>query len=171
LNGHLPIVASGLRIAGWIIGAPSFLLTLYLGGGLFGFRQAPPTDVSAPLDIKTYGLIALLDNGVRGIARMFEFFACAAAWILTALTLVSLTSTLIGAMLYLVGRGVAHHATWARILAILIFLGLLPLALGSLSVLPRLLLPVGWLLVGAALYSLWVLVWRFNQVVNELTPR
>jgi hypothetical protein len=162
LNGHLPIVALGLRIAGWIIGAPSFLLTLYLGGGLFGFRQAPPTDVSAPLDIKTYGLIALLDNGARGIARMFEFFAGAATWILTALTLVSLTSTLVGVILYLAGRGVAHHATWARIFAILIFLALLPVALGALSVLPRLLLPVGWLLIGSALYSLWVLVWRFN---------
>jgi hypothetical protein len=162
LNGHLPIVAWGLRIVGLVIGAPSFLLTVYLGGGVFGFRQAPPTDVSAPLDIKTYGLIALLDNGVRGVAKMFEFFAGAAAWILTALTLVSLTSTLAGLILYLAGRGVAHHAAWARILAILIFLALLPVALGALSVLPRLLLPVGWLLVGAALYSLWVLVWRFS---------
>ena len=162
MNGHLPIVALGLRIAGWIIGAPSFLLTLYLGGGLFGFRQAPPTDVSAPLDIKTYGLIALLENGVRGLVKMFEFFAGAATWILTALTIASLTSTLVGVMLYLAGRGVAHHATWARILAILIFLGLLPVALCALSVLPRPLLPIGWLLIGAALYSLWVLVWRFN---------
>ena len=162
MNGHLPIVAWGLRIVGLVIGAPSFLLTLYLSGGVFGLRQAPPTDASAPLDIQTYGLIALLDNGVRGIAKMFEFFAGAATWILTALTIAALTSTLVGVILYLAGRGVAHHATWARILAILIFLGLLPIALGALSVLPRLLLPVGWLMIGAALYSLWVLVWRFN---------
>ena len=162
MNSHLPIVAWVLRIVGLVIGAPSFLLTLYLGGGLFGLRQAPTTDVSAPLDIKTYGLVALLNNGVRGIAKMFEFFAGAAVWILTALTIASLTSTLVGLILYLAGRGVAHHATWARILAILIFLGLSPIALGALSVLPRALLPIGWLLIGGSLYSLWVLVWRFN---------
>ena len=162
MNSHLPIVALGLRIVGLVIGAPSFLAALYLGWGVFVFRQAPPTDGSAPLDIKTYGLIALLENGVRGLVKMFEFFAGAATWILTALTIASLTSTLGGVMLYLAGRGVAHHATWARILAILIFLGLLPVALCALSVLPRPLLPIGWLLIGAALYSLWVLVWRFN---------
>jgi hypothetical protein len=162
LNGHLPIVALGLRIAGWIVGAPSLLATLYLGWGVFVLRQAPPTDASAPLDIKTHGLVALLEYGVRGLVKMFELFAGAATWILAALTIAALTSTLAGVMLYLAGRGIAHHATWARILAILIFLGLLPLALGALSVLPRLLLPVGWLLIGASLYSLWVLVWRFN---------
>ena len=163
MSGHLPIVALELRIAAWLLGAPSFLSTLGLTVGAFFLRQRPDADISHNLDVKTYGLVGLLENGARGVARILEFLLGAAAWVVTALAFACLAFTLIAATLYLIARGIQQHATWARIVGVVIFLGFLPVAFGALSVLPRLLVPVDWALIGAALYSLWALVWRFNE--------
>ena len=162
MSGHLPIVALELRVAGWVLGAPSLLSTLYLTFGAFVLRPGPDVDASHSLDIKTYGLVGLLENSVRGVVKSLEFLAGAAAWVIAALAIVSAAILLVAMILYFAGRGVQHHATWARIVAILIFLGLLTIALGALSVLPRAWFPVDWLLIAASLHALWVLVWRFN---------
>jgi hypothetical protein len=162
LSGHLRWVALALRVAGWALGVPSLLSTLGLTVGAFVLRQAPATPASHSLDIRTYGLVGLLENGARGVAKTLEFLISVGTLVVTALAIASLAATLIALILYLAGRGVQHHATWARIVAILIFLGLLAATLGALSVLPRILVPVDCLLIGLSLYSLWVLVWRFD---------
>jgi hypothetical protein len=43
-----------------------------------------------------------------------------------------------------------------------VVIGCAVLTLGALSVVPRNLLPFGWLLTGALTYSLWVLLLRFD---------
>ncbi len=90
-----------------------------------------------------YGLAALLENGARGVAKTLGFLAGVATWVVVALAAAALAGTLVAVLLYFIGRGVQHHATWAGILAIVIFTGLLVTAFGALSILPRSLAPVG----------------------------
>lgn len=163
MSSHLSIVALELRVAGWLLGAPAMLSALSLTVGAFVLRPGPAVDLSHNLDIKTYGLVGLLENGMRGVAKTLEFLTGAAAWAFAALAVVSLAVLLVAAILYLTGRGIDHHATWARIVAILIFLGSLPIAWGALFLLPRLLVLFDSLLIGALIYSLWALICRFNE--------
>jgi hypothetical protein len=162
VSSNLSIVALELRVAGWVLGVPSFLSTLGLSVGAFVLRHGPPVDNSQSLDIQKYGLVGLLANGARGVAKTLEFIAHAAAWLVAGLAILSLAALLTAVIFYLAGRGIQHHKIWARIVSILIFLGLLAIASGALSVLPHALVPIDCLLIGASLYSLWALVWRFN---------
>jgi hypothetical protein len=68
---------------------------------------------------------------------------------------------LLAALLYLIGRGIGHHATWARVLAMLTCLGLMLVSCSLAAVMERNLAPLAVVPIGLSLYTLWVLIWRF----------
>jgi hypothetical protein len=158
---NLLIVATGFRVAGWVLGVPSLVSLLGLGIGSFSLFQSPPIDPSQDLDIKTYGLIALLARGAEYLGKTLEFLTGMVAWVVAILLILSLVTLLFAVVLYVTGRGIGNHATWARILAILISLGFLVSSVGVLMILRRDLAALACVPIGMSLYMLWALCWRF----------
>jgi hypothetical protein len=144
-----------------VIGVPSLLTLLSLGGSFFALGQSIPQDPSESLDIKTYGLVALLALGADALAKTLYFLAGLALWIVVAVAFLSLLTLILAVILYATGRGIGHHATWARIVGGLIAVGLLLCSLGLLAVLSRDLALIACLPIALSLYTLWVLCWRF----------
>jgi hypothetical protein len=160
VSTHRPIVARGFRAVGLVIGLPSVVLFVVLAAATLTLRL-PPLDTSGPLDIGTYGLVALLVAGARGISSAFGFLIKAMDWAIALMAVVSLAVAVLGLFLFVVGRGLQRRAAWARVLGVLTLVSCLAVTLGALSILPHGLLTFDWLLIGVTLYSLWALVRRY----------
>jgi len=65
-------------------------------------------------------------------------------------------------LLYLTGRGIGHHATWARVIAIMMSAGLAIASCAILTALRREQAPAALAPIMLSLYTLWVLIWRFS---------
>ena len=160
---HLLIVATAFRVAGLMMIVASILALVDLGNTALVTRNIPP-DTSKPLDIGTYGLIALLHNTARGFAWAMRGLIGIANVILIVLAIAAVIILLLGVLVYFTGRGIGLHADWARILATLISAGLALLSsfvMVALINVRRELAPFAALPVGFSLYCLWVLIWRF----------
>jgi hypothetical protein len=159
---HLLIVAIGFRLTGLLLGIAAIAELVELVDTALMLRKLPPPDNDAPLDISTYGLVGLLNNGARVVGKgMYAFLTGPGSWLITLLTVVMLIVLLLAALLYLVGRGIGHHATWARVLAMLMCLGLMLVSCSLAAVMERNLAPLAVVPIGLSLYTLWVLIWRF----------
>jgi hypothetical protein len=161
LPAHRLIVATGYRVAGLALGVPAFLSFMCLTAFTFDLHQLAAPDRSPYLDIHTYGLVGLLTNGAQAFSQIVAFLAGLGAWVAAALAILSLSATLFSVVVYLTGGGVGRRATWARILASLLSLGLFLVAVGALLTFHRDAALIACPLIGAALYSLWVLGWKF----------
>ncbi len=166
-TAHLQIVSGEFRIAGLLLGVPSTIAFVALIYTVIDLRSTPalPRDDSQYLDIDKYGLVGLLNNGVKGIGDVIgtpiAFAAGAAMWLIVALAIASLVAALFAVLLYFVGRGVRRRATWARFVGIILTTGFLLISILALTSLRRDLASVAVLPVGLSLYTLWVLGWRF----------
>jgi hypothetical protein len=162
---HRQIVARAFGIIGWLLGIPSFLLLLAAGVGYFTLPAKPPPDTSRAVDIQTYGLVGLLQDGAigisHGLSKTFGFLNDVASWAAMVLAIISLVVLLFALILHVTSRGLFRHATWARIAAAIISIALILFFYGMLFVLPRDLLVAPGLFIAAALYTLWVLGWRY----------
>jgi hypothetical protein len=72
---HLLIVATAFRVSGLVIAVASLLALADLAETALVMRKIPPPDKSAPLDIGTYGLVALISNAARGLDHVFHALA------------------------------------------------------------------------------------------------
>jgi predicted outer membrane lipoprotein len=161
LPNHRVIVATGFRVAGWLLGVPSLLAFLALTASVFELHQMAATGRASYLDIKTYGLVGLLANGAAGLDNFVQFLAGVGAWVAAALAILAFVAALGSVLVYVIGRGVGRRATWARILGGLVSLGVLLFTVGVWSLVGRDAAPVACAVCGVSLYSLWVLGWRF----------
>jgi hypothetical protein len=167
MGPHLKIIAGEFRVAGLLLGIPSAVALMGLVYTIVDLRStpAPPPDHSSYLDVSKYGLVGLLNNGAKGIGAVFgkpfEMAAQAAMWVIVALAIASLVAALFAVLLYFIGRGIGHRATWARILGIVLTSGFLLVSIMALTSLRRDLAPIAALPIGLSLYTLWVLGWRF----------
>jgi hypothetical protein len=152
---HLAIVARGYRIAGLLLGIPSVALFLDIAINLVSLRNMPATPASQALDLKTYGLVALL--------AMFSFFGVLMFWGMVFLAVIAFVVSLFAALMYFTGNGLDRRAAWARILAIVIACGFLLTGAGAVSVVSHTGLPAAFAAIASALYALWVLGWKFSS--------
>jgi hypothetical protein len=163
MTRQLLIVATAFRVTGLTMIIASILALVDLGGTAIVMRNIPP-DTSKPLDIGTYGLVALIDYGARGFSWAMRLFLGVASFILVALVITAVIVLLLGVLFYFTGRGIGQHADWARIVAILISAGLALLSCSAMAALVtgrRELAPFAAVPIGFSLYALWVLIWRF----------
>jgi hypothetical protein len=158
---HLLIVATGFRVAGLLLAVASITALIDLADTALVMRRMPPPETGAPLDIGTYGLVALIVNAARGADDLLHALAGVASVILVLLAVAALLTLLLGALLFLTGRGIGHHAAWARITAILLSAGLALMSCAVMAVMRRDHVPFAALPIGLSLYTLWVLIWRF----------
>ena len=158
---HLLIVALEFRLAGLLLGIPGVAALVVVIRDVLFLRKAPPPDKSEPLDIGTYGLAGLLNNGARGVGHLLFALNGVATWLLTLLAFVMLLVVLFAVGLYLTGRGIDRQAAWARIIALALSGGLALVSCVLMAVLRRELAPFAVVPLGLSLYTLWVLLWRF----------
>jgi hypothetical protein len=164
LIAHRSIVALGFKVSGLIVGVPAVAACVFLTIEAIWFHHAAAPDGSHLISVRTYGLIGLMNDAAVGIDRVFGVLAGLAAWLFAGLAVVALFIALWAGLLYLVGRGVGRRALWARIVggvfALILALANL-LALTSLPDEKMDLAPL--LLLGVGLYTLWTLIWRFDE--------
>ena len=158
---HLLIVAIGFRLAGLLLGVASIAALVDLADTALLLRRTPPPDVGAPLDIKTYGLVGLLHNAARGVGFGLHALASLLSILVVIMLAASVLALLLALLLYLTGRGIGHHATWARIVAMLLSFSLALASCAIMAVMPRDHAAFAALPIPLSLYALWVLIWRF----------
>jgi hypothetical protein len=124
-------------------------------------QRLPPPESGAPLDITTYGLVALIVNAARGADFVLRALLAVAGIVLVILVIAAVLALLFGLLLYLTGRGIGHHATWARVVAILISTGLALVSCAVMVTVRRDLASFAAVPIGLSLYTLWALIWRF----------
>jgi hypothetical protein len=156
------IVAVGFRVFSLLLGVPSFVVLIDIVVNLFVLKTPmPQPDNSAPLDVQKYGVVALLDYGARGIGAMFGAFSALAVWVAQLFAALLFVVVLFALLLYFTGRGIAHHAMWARVMGMLICVALLLACVGLLSVTDRTATAVVCMGIAVSLYTIWVLGWRY----------
>ena len=151
----------GFRIAGLALVLASIAALADLADTAWVMRQTPPPDAAAALDIQTYGLVALIANAARGAGHALHALAGILSIILVVFAVAAVLALLFGVLLYLTGRGIGHHAVWARIMAMLISAGLALTSCAVMIMMRRDHAPFAVRPIGVSLYSLWVLIWRF----------
>jgi hypothetical protein len=161
LDHHISIVATAFRVAGVVLGLPALIALVCLLWAWVSLHSGAPVPDQAATSISRDGLVGLLMAGARVLTKGFGAFAAMTSWAIVVLAVVALAATILGALLFFTGRGLAIHAAWARIVGSLLSLGLLALALGMLVFLRRPLALVAAAPLGASLYSLWALIRRF----------
>lgn len=156
------IVAYGFRALGLLIGVPSLLVLFDLVVNLFVLNTPmPQPDNSPPLDVQKYGIVALLSYGARGVGAMFGALGALAEWVAQLLAMALFFVVLFALLLYFTGRGIAHHASWARVMGIAISVLVLIGWTSALSVLSREGIVVACVGIAVSLYTIWVLGWRY----------
>lgn len=158
---HLLIVAIGFRVTGVLLAVLSLAALADLTRTAIELRRTPPVDRSAPLDIGTYGLVGLLSNAARAAGHVLHAFAGILVVFLAILAIAAVVVLLLGVLFYLTGWGIGQHATWARMIAMLLSAGLAVLSGAVMVAMPRDNAPYAALPIGLSLYALWVLIWRF----------
>lgn len=109
---HRDIVAWGFCIGGALLGLPSMVGLVLIGGNLLLAPPAAP-DKSGMLDVGTYGIAGLIANGAKGVASMFDWLGGLAAWVEGALAVVLGVLVVFAVVLFFTGRGIARHASGA----------------------------------------------------------
>jgi hypothetical protein len=160
---NLLIVSRGFRVLGLLLGVPSGLLFLDLFMNLFVFpTRMPPPDHSPPLDIQKYGIAGLLSYGAKGMGMMFMALGTLAEWAAELLAVIMFFVMLFSLLLFFAGRGMAHHAGWARVMGFVLAALFLLTWLGILSVANQYPgIAVACVGVAMSLYAIWVLGWRY----------
>jgi hypothetical protein len=158
---HLTIVAIEFRLAGFLLALPAIATLLMVADIALDLHELPPPDDSPPLDVGTYGFIALMANVARGLGPILRAIAGVAGWVAIALAAAAFVVLLFAALLYLTGRGIGQQATWARIIAIALSVGLALVSCAVMATLRRDMAVFATAPLGLSLYTLWVLIWRF----------
>lgn len=158
---HLLVVAIGFRVIGALLAVLAIAALVDLADTAIVMHRTPPVDRSAPLDIRTYGLVGLLHNTARAVDHLLHALGGVLKVLLVVLVIAAVLALLLGVLLYLTGWGIGQHATWARIIAMLLSAGL-ALSSCALAAARRDLAPPAVVPLGLSLYTLWVMIWRFG---------
>lgn len=161
MNRHVSIVAAGFRFSGFLVGAPSALSLIGAVAAAIVLQFRPAPDASKPLDIKTYGLVGLLNNGARAVNHGVNALLGAAEVFCLFLAAASLAVVLFAVLLWFIGRGLGRRMLWARIGASLLCAVLTLISALALTSVSRGGEPVAALFLGVWLYALWALLFRY----------
>ena len=147
---------------GLLLGIPSLLVFLVLTAFKIDVARYKPDPSATDINLKRDGVVGAV-SGVAAIVivRPIEFVGKFLGWAAGILDIVAAALTLAGVCLFFTGRGLAMHATWARIMAGLGASGFLLISYLTMTALKRgaafALIPIG-----VSIYMLWVLIRRFS---------
>jgi hypothetical protein len=157
MDRHSWIVADGFRFAGCALGLPSTVALIYLVWARVGLQSRPPPGADGATDIAAYGLVGLLLTGVNFAGKLLGPLGSVLVMLVDMLTVASLIAVAFSAALFLTGRGLGNHSTWARIAGSLFSVVSLAFSVGWLILLRRGPNLAGLLPLSVSVYILWVL--------------
>jgi hypothetical protein len=120
LSRHLLIVANGFRAVGLLLGIPSLLVCLWLTVlkiDLARPKPDPSAQSGSDINLGRDGIVGVVGVVATVIVKPLEFIGKGVDWVAGILDIVAAALTVAGACLFLTGRGLVLHATWARIAA------------------------------------------------------
>jgi hypothetical protein len=82
---HLTIIAIEFRLAGILLAIPAVAAPFPVADLALTLRESPPPDNSEPLDIGTYGIIALTGDALRLLGPIAHAMGGLAGWALAFL--------------------------------------------------------------------------------------
>ncbi len=166
MNRNRLFVSIEFRLVGALLAILSLAALADFADTALVMRAVPPPDKSPPLDVGTYGLVGLLNNGAQVASKILYSLGGLAGWLLGILAMIACFTLLFGALLYFVGRGLRRGARWTRVMGVgLTFLfALVPF--GWLATLSRNGALVASVPIALSLYTLWVLIWRFDDAAG-----
>jgi hypothetical protein len=153
------ILAWAFRLFGLSIGVPAMGAFAYVG---FACLTAPSVPEAQTQDGPAPGLIGLLIYGARGFAFAFRTLLGLVRSAFVIVTAGAFFLTVLGVLLFWVGVGIGKGAVWARLAAFAFSIAFAVFwtgLAGATSGWLRLLAGCG---VGAALWALWVLTWKYR---------
>jgi hypothetical protein len=159
---HLLIVATGFRFAGMLLGLASMAALVDVADTWLVMRKTPGPDTGPALDITTYGLVGLLHNAARAVGYGLHALGDLLTVLLAIVAAAAVLGVFMALLLYLTGSGIGRHATWARVVAILIASSLALASCAVMLVMRRDHAVFAALPIGLSGYALWVLIWRFT---------
>jgi hypothetical protein len=141
---------------------PSLLLFIALAYLWIELSYGTPASAGVSVGNDWFG--GLLSAAIRGIAGALDLVNSVSRWIAGVLSSAFLAATVLGAGLFLTGRGLLRRAMWARIAGALFTLVALYICVDLMFVLS--LKPAGGVaaLAGGCIYAAWVLGFRFSKV-------
>jgi hypothetical protein len=155
------IIAQAFLVISLLLGIPSVIVFVCSAWGSIELHVATSpkaTPSSATGNLIVDGLVA----GASLVGKAFSLANSTAEWLMRASAFVSLSLTVVAAVLFVIARGLHASRSWARILGILVALAPLMISVLTMASFRR---PVpialgagGALLAG---YAVWVLGWRF----------
>jgi len=168
---------------GLLLGIPSLLVCVSLTAlklDLYLAKPGPSAQSGSEVNLGRDGIVGIIVAAGTVIGKGFEFFGNALGWISGIFGIVAAAFAVVGACLFLTGRGLVLHATWARIAAGLAAMGFLLVSFLAMTSLRRggafALIPIG-----VSVYMLWVLIHDFTRrrfrlkkvdhVMNRKRPR
>ena len=154
---HLLIVATGFRLAGILLGVASIAALVHVADTWFLMRRMPPPKAGPPLDIKPMGWSACSATPGYGLHALGGLVSI----ILVMVAITAALGLLVALLLSLTGSGIGHHATWARIVAILIASSLTVASCAIMVAIRCDHAAFAALPIGLSAYTLRVLIWRF----------
>ena len=158
---HLMVVSIGFRLTGALLGVAAIAALVEFADTAWMLHQLPP-DNSSPLDVGSYGLVGLLHNSARAVGNVLSaLLAGPGLWFVVFLSILALLMLVFAILLYFTGRGIGHHAPWARFMAILMSIGMAAVSCAIALIIRRELVPISLAPIALSLYTLWVLIWRF----------
>ncbi len=165
---HRSIIAWGFKTAAGLIGAPAAIAGVGLALDAMALHRLAAPDHSSMLSIQKYGLVGLLNNGAVGVNHVLGPLSGLAAWALGVLATLAFAALFIAIILFLIGRGLARGAAWARIIGVLAMAALLFMSVEVFSVTPHGLAAAPGLLIAGSLYAIWALIWRFGSASERI---
>jgi hypothetical protein len=162
LISHRSIVGLGFKLASVVVGVPAAAGSLFCVVAAFQLHDAAVQAHSThPISVQKYGIVGLVTDAAVGVDRVFGFFAELGVWVMGALAVGALIFALCAALLYPVGRGVARQAPWARVVGVGLALMMALSSLLAFTSLPLRLAAAPLPAMALAIYTIWVLIWRF----------
>jgi hypothetical protein len=153
VDRHLAVVSLCFRIAGFVLAVPSVAMLVF---GIWLWASTPPhaTPDVRYTNVQTYGLIGMLQGGASLLGKAMNSLGAASRFFAEILITLAVFVMALSTSVFLTGRGLVHHAGWARISGFL----LAGLVLAGSILAPR----TAILLIPASIYVLWVLGWRYS---------
>jgi hypothetical protein len=169
LQYHQHIVACTFRFFSYVAGIPAATVLVFSLcwriSNFFTVAAPPAPDSSEYLDVKTYGLVALLSNTVKAVGTVigggFQALDALMDWMMGGLAIASFVLALVCAVLYSTANGIDRHAQWARVVGVVMLICFLILWYGALMMSSRVWTLLPCIAISFVLYSMWSLVWKY----------